>query len=683
MPVYKFEGPDGKIHKAEADTPEEAQAGLEEVWASSAPEPDTPEITVTAPRKPVQAPAPQKTSWLDVPGRALVNAPESALNFAQSLVQPILHPIETAKGLANIGMGVTQHALNLLPERVTKDLPKMDTAAADAVGKYFVDRYGSEDGLKEAMSTDPIGVASDFALLLTGGGAALKAVSTTGKAGELVSAAGRAVDPLTYGGKAVQSTAKAVAKAAPNAPGVSAGKRYVQRLAQSAGITPEALEAAHPSLTAAEAIGPTGGTAAGALARREGATGEAFRGLTETRRLERPETMLGDFAEAAGISPYAAAGNIEELVRQGREAASPLYEAAYAVKNVDSPLLTGLSKRPSMQSAMQRAVKIAAEEDRNPIDLGFETRLVPSRVGGIPDVEQIVLTSPSMQTWDYVKRGLDAVINSYANPLTGKLKLDESTRPIVATATALRKELTSINPEYKKALGVSGDYLSSQDAFNRGGKLLFDGKISERQFGQTISKMEPAEFEALKGGTANHLYDLAQNGKLDPKVFKTPRVRQKLMMILGEDAANTMIDNITRHGAMQNFERINAPGAGSGTAGWNEAMRQQDVVMDPMRQVTQDLATRGARGVVSGFLGRSAQGIQDWMSTPSAAQRDIAGQALLGSPQDLAQMLREIEAGREATRSTNQALTERYLPQGVLSPQAKAAALLREREIGQ
>jgi hypothetical protein len=43
-------------------------------------------------------------------------------------------------------------------------------------------------------------------------------------------------------------------------------------------------------------------------------------------------------------------------------------------------------------------------------------------------------------------------------------------------------------------------------------------------------------------------------------------------------------------------------------------------------------------------------------------------------------MLRDIEAGRQATRSNNQALTERYLPQGALSPQAKAAALLRERK---
>lgn len=677
MPVYRFEGPDGKIHKAEADTPEEAQAGLEEVWARKTSEPETPEITVTAPRKPAQAPAAEKTSWLSVPGRALVNAPESALNFAQSLVQPIFHPIETAKGLANIGMGVTQHALNILPERVTKNLPKMDTAAADAVGKHFVDRYGSEEGLKEAMSTDPIGVASDFALLLTGGGAVLKGLSTTRKAGEIVSAAGRAIDPLTYGGKAVQFTAKAVAKAAPNAPGVSAGTRYVQRLARSAGITPEALEAAHPSLTAAEAIGPTGGTAVGALARREGMTADALTGLVETRRAERPDTMLNDFSEASGISPYAAAGDIAELVRQGQEAAAPLFDVAFEAGPIMSPKLAGLLKRPSVKAAVERAKRLAAEEDVNPMDIGLEVNANPSQFE-IPEMNFV--KTPTAKAWDYVRRGLNDVIDTYRDKTTGRLVLDTEGRLVVANAKALRDELVRLNKPYGEALATSGDYLRSQEAFDKGGKMLFNGKINERQFAKDLAEMDPSQLEAFKGGAANHLYDLSQTGKLDPKVFKTKRVRQKLVMILGEDAANMLIDNITRHNTMQAFERTNAPNVGSGTAGWTEAMRQQDAVMDPMRQVTQDLATRGPRGVVSGFLGRSAQGIHDWMSTPSVAQRDIAGEALLGSPQDLAQMLREIEAGREATRSTNQALTERYLPQGLLSPQAKAAALLRERE---
>lgn len=34
MPTYRFQGPDGRVHRAEAAPPEEAQAGLEQMWAS-------------------------------------------------------------------------------------------------------------------------------------------------------------------------------------------------------------------------------------------------------------------------------------------------------------------------------------------------------------------------------------------------------------------------------------------------------------------------------------------------------------------------------------------------------------------------------------------------------------------------------------------------------------------------
>ena len=42
---------------------------------------------------------------------------------------------------------------------------------ARAVGGEYAKRYGTEEGFKEALATDPVGVASDFSTLLTGGAA--------------------------------------------------------------------------------------------------------------------------------------------------------------------------------------------------------------------------------------------------------------------------------------------------------------------------------------------------------------------------------------------------------------------------------------------------------------------------------------------------------------------------------
>src|ERR1044072_584012 len=46
--------------------------------------------------------------WSEVATKAVDNAPSSAGHFLSDLVQPILHPIDTAESIGNIGKGVLQ-----------------------------------------------------------------------------------------------------------------------------------------------------------------------------------------------------------------------------------------------------------------------------------------------------------------------------------------------------------------------------------------------------------------------------------------------------------------------------------------------------------------------------------------------------------------------------------------------
>ena len=48
----------------------------------------------------------QGTDLLDVPGQALENLGPSALRAAEGVVQPIVHPIETAEGVYGLGRGL-------------------------------------------------------------------------------------------------------------------------------------------------------------------------------------------------------------------------------------------------------------------------------------------------------------------------------------------------------------------------------------------------------------------------------------------------------------------------------------------------------------------------------------------------------------------------------------------------
>jgi hypothetical protein len=146
-----------------------------------------------------------------------------------------MHPVDTAKALSNVGTGAIamggsalaaavpsetlpektfgeryQHGLN-----VVKEKSGASEAYPEAVGKYFTDRYGSMEGFKKALATDPVGVAGDLSAVLTaGGGAAAKAPGIVGKVGETVRAAGDVANPLMGPAKAAGAVGDEAARIA-------------------------------------------------------------------------------------------------------------------------------------------------------------------------------------------------------------------------------------------------------------------------------------------------------------------------------------------------------------------------------------------------------------------------------------------------------------------------------------
>jgi hypothetical protein len=135
---------------------------------------------------------PPPLSWSDVPSKALANAPASAIKFGSDIAQPFIHPIDTIENIGLVGHGLAQK-LGVAPEGGHED-----EVYADAVGKFFANRYGSMEGLKKTLAEDPVGFAGDLSMLLTGGETALGRVpGLVGKLGEVAGTVGRAVDPIT------------------------------------------------------------------------------------------------------------------------------------------------------------------------------------------------------------------------------------------------------------------------------------------------------------------------------------------------------------------------------------------------------------------------------------------------------------------------------------------------------
>lgn len=117
-------------------------------------------------------------SWGEVPGKAVQNLIPSAGNFLSGIGQAVMHPLDTAGNVLDIGAGALH---NMLPASVSSAIDKLDPGAnaaanqqrmvakADATGQFFKDRYGSGQGLRTTLATDPVGAASDLSALLSGG----------------------------------------------------------------------------------------------------------------------------------------------------------------------------------------------------------------------------------------------------------------------------------------------------------------------------------------------------------------------------------------------------------------------------------------------------------------------------------------------------------------------------------
>lgn len=146
--------------------------------------------------------------WSEVPSAAAQAFPSSLEKQAVGIGEAVRHPIKTTEALMGVARGGMQ---KLLPESVANFAIKHGISPesrpqAEAFADFYKQRYGSEEGFKKAIATDPAGVLADMSTVLTGAGA-LTGASRLG-------AAGRAIEPLSatagLAGKAITGTGKAI-----------------------------------------------------------------------------------------------------------------------------------------------------------------------------------------------------------------------------------------------------------------------------------------------------------------------------------------------------------------------------------------------------------------------------------------------------------------------------------------
>tara|TARA_R100000654_G_scaffold17349_1_gene36338 strand:+ start:919 stop:2538 length:1620 start_codon:yes stop_codon:yes gene_type:complete len=128
--------------------------------------------------------------------QALGNIDESSKQLVNDIITPFLNPVQTAKDLYSLSKSVA----SLIPG------VEGDDTQAKAVGKFFKDRYGSLESIKQTFATDPVGMLSDVSIILTGGATLAPKASATAS---VLSKASKIASPIeTAGGFAIGKAAQ-------------------------------------------------------------------------------------------------------------------------------------------------------------------------------------------------------------------------------------------------------------------------------------------------------------------------------------------------------------------------------------------------------------------------------------------------------------------------------------------
>lgn len=406
------------------------------------------------------------------------------------------------------------------------------------------------------------------------------------------------------------------------------------------------------------------------------------------RVVARIETDLGPVANPHQIA--------ETAMTTARTNAAPLYERSYARQGADAfrARITRLIERPSMQRAFANARRIALEEGRDPEELGFafdangniilngaptganaardaaRTQLQEAQAayrqartsGGdveaargaiekararLRDAEAGVASAPvegsaqtarnpSWQTFDYIKRGMDDVVESYRDKTSGKLVLDTEGRAINNTLRSFLRAFDNANPDYAEARRAWGGPVSGVSAMNEGLTAL---KMTADDLEARMRDMSPFEREMFALGTRRAMAELVESkgdtANVVTALVGTGKKRAMLARLFGDRRG--FQDFINGLGTEQNaFETFRRARTGSPTA-----PNQADDNALAVATGVADLATSGA----------------PIMSALRVAARAKSGQAAEEAEAEVAQLLgtTDPQRVREAIRRFKQA----------------------------
>ena len=401
------------------------------------------------------------------------------------------------------------------------------------------------------------------------------------------------------------------------------------------------------------------------MAQRPGRSSEIIGESIGRQREDMRDRVVGQ--AQSNLSPNRYFDDRDAAVDALRTGARPYYQAAYSVGQIDDPVINELLRIPQFKQAFDRAKSIADLEKANaaalgedvsdytlqrvyrstgefdPVavkalrDMGIPEDRIPEYLakaqGDVMSMEEITL--PDVRTLDYIKRGLDSMIDQ------GYRGVGMST----AEAKALRdlrttfvNRMDNIVPEYRQARNIYGGDLEVRDALDLGFEKF--NSLQPEQLTRMFSNFGDAEKNAFRTGAARHLYDVVMGPSNDAdyagRIIRSPKTQEKLRAIFPSDAQYNLFETaLMRESEL--FRDASRALAGSATARRTAGL--QEFEADPLMDAASALATQGfERGIVSGVMNMIGKGT---ISDDLAAK--MAEWLSSNDPQKIAAVVQKLE----------------------------------------
>lgn len=349
-------------------------------------------------------------AWSEVGSRAIENLGPSVSNQAKNILTAVTHPVDTGNAILTLGKGVAGKTGDAIVRAFGNEPKKWDDkeksiAALDNVLGHYKDTYGSVEGFKKGLATDPAAVGMDVASLAPVVGAGVKAAGLGEKVANAASKTVSLVDPI--------QTSMRVAKTASSIP-------------------PKIVGAVAPVVQGAATGVPSA--------------------LLKTAR------GIGESSDATGRAIYrkflSGNGDVDQIADTASKAVAELKDKAvqqylsdmgnYSKSTKQLPLDSLMDSTGAPQGVLKDLSDYVGQS-------GNTTRFPRDRAIAQSAYDQVLdtITSPysSSRTFvdlDNLKRSLQDLAGSATNPsMMGKIN---------AVADHLKQMIMSVAPEYEKTM---------------------------------------------------------------------------------------------------------------------------------------------------------------------------------------------------------------------------------------